>query len=105
MDPFSVLESIGDIAIALLGMAVSQPTVVAVLEWLGYRIYTVEDQHQHDVLVGVGVTVCGILSFVAFLLYSHCVYNGKSLLKIDKSMDINLVVQKLDSLARIVWTT
>ena len=30
---------------------------------------------------------------------------GKSLLKMDKSMDINLVVQKLDSLARIAWTT
>ena len=50
MDPFSVLESIGAIAIALLGMAVSQPMVIAVLQWLGYRIYMVEDQHQHDVL-------------------------------------------------------
>ena len=57
MDHFSILEIIGASAIALLGMAVSKPTVIAVLEWLGYRIYTVDEQHTHDLLVGVGATV------------------------------------------------
>ena len=42
MDHFSILEIIGASAIALLGMAVSKPTVIAVLEWLGYRFYNIE---------------------------------------------------------------
>ena len=73
--PFSALESIGCAALALLAGWLSQPNVVAVLEWLGYTVNSPEDQYRHDVMLGVGMAICGVLALVSFLLYSTCLYN------------------------------
>ena len=64
-DAPSLLELVGIAAVTLTGAVLGRPSVITLLEWMGYRIYDQDDACSHNLLVGIGVAAFRILLAVA----------------------------------------